>query len=108
MAQGNPRELGERVMGASRIVAEIKADQAQATSAIQALDSVDELLVTQVGDWLRLRIKPPPGRDIREEVLGMIVSRGWPVREIRREVASLEDYFVQIIAQQHTHQKQAG
>ena len=38
--------------------------------------------------------------DIREEVARTLIQNGWPLREIRLEHATLEEFFVQVTAEQ--------
>ena len=43
---------------------------------------------------------PHNGADVREDVFKLAADKGWTLREMRREVASLEDFFVKITAEQ--------
>ena len=45
-------------------------------------------------------LRPRDGQDVREEVAGTVIRNGWPLREIRLEHATLEEFFVQVTAQQ--------
>ena len=45
-------------------------------------------------------IRPQESRDVREEVARTVIQNGWPLREIRLEKASLEEFFVQVMANQ--------
>ena len=45
-------------------------------------------------------IRPSDGRDVREEVARTVIQSGWPLREIRLEHATLEEFFVQVTANQ--------
>jgi hypothetical protein len=59
----------------------------------------------QVDGWNRLTITAANGNDIREDVFGLAKDKNWTLREMRREVASLEDFFVQITVQQRQAEK---
>ena len=37
---------------------------------------------------------------MREEVARTVIQHGWPLREIRLEHATLEEFFVQVTAEQ--------
>jgi hypothetical protein len=52
---------------------------------------------------VRLSIEPDEGKDLREDVYRLTTAKGWAMRELRREGASLEDFFVQVTAQQRDH-----
>ncbi len=45
-------------------------------------------------------ITPDKGADVREAVGKVALNNGWAPREIRFETASLEQFFVQITAEQ--------
>ena len=47
-------------------------------------------------------LRPADGRDVREEVARTVIQHGWPLREIRLEAATLEEFFVQVTAAQAT------
>ena len=38
--------------------------------------------------------------DVREEVARTVIQHGWPLRDLRLERASLEEFFVQVTAEQ--------
>ena len=50
--------------------------------------------------WNRLAIVPTDRADVREDLFKLAARKGWSLREMRREVASLEDFFVKITAAQ--------
>jgi len=45
-------------------------------------------------------LRPRESQDVREEVASTVTRHGWPLREIRLEHATLEEFFVQVTAQQ--------
>jgi len=101
VASGSPGQLRERISGTSRLIAEVQAPVAEATGAIRAVDGVSKVDADHVDGWVRLTIEPARGKDPRLEIVKAIGRHGWGLREIRREVASLEDFFVQITAKAH-------
>jgi hypothetical protein len=59
--------------------------------------------VLQNGDgqpFITAAVEPKPSHDIREEVARTVIGNGWPLREIRLEHATLEEFFVQVTANQ--------
>jgi len=50
--------------------------------------------------WVRVAIDAHPDRDVREDVFRLSSAKGWTLRELRREGATLEDFFVQVTAEQ--------
>lgn len=100
IAQGTPGELRAQVSAGSRVIAEIRGPDDSIRQAAKTLNGVTEINVTSVEGWCRLAISADDGTDIREPLAKLCYDNGWGVRELRREVASLEDFFVKVIAQQ--------
>lgn len=100
VAQGAPAELSARLSESSRLIAEIKGRDGEVIAAVKQIAGVTGVEAQNVDGWCRLKIESRPGADLREDVVKTAGGRGWALREIRREVASLEDFFVKIVAQQ--------
>ena len=101
-ANGTPAELRQKVVGPSRVVAEIRGcEQAQLLEAAKKLPGVIDAEASPHGNWQRLLIRGDENSDLRSDVFQMAAGRNWQLRELRREVASLEDFFVQITYQQN-------
>jgi ABC-2 type transport system ATP-binding protein len=100
-AQGSPDELRRRVVGPSRIMAELRgAEPATMTALVKALPHVREVAAAEDGEWTHLTIQGEATADLRPEVARLAAEKGWQLRELRREVGSLEDFFVQITYEQ--------
>ena len=104
VASGSPDELRERITASSRLIAEIKGPADDVRNSLNAIAGVSKVDASLVDGWNRLFIEAEKGKDVREDVFGLAQSKGWSMREIRREVASLEDFFVQITAEQMDQQ----
>lgn len=102
IATGTPGDLRERVSAESRLIAEIKGPPEAIQSAVQGMTGVDTVELSQSDGWCRLSIAPRGDADIRETLAKVASDNGWGVRELRREVASLEDFFVKMVARQTT------
>ena len=100
VAQGTPGELSARLSEASHLIAEIRGSDGEVVAAVKGLTGVCHVESQMIDGWCRLRIDSEPGADVREEVARTAAQRGWGLREMRHEVASLEDYFVKIVAEQ--------
>ena len=101
-AIGTPGELRRRVTGPSRIIAEMQGDEPPAMGrAVKALGGVRSVESARAGNWTRLTIQADAGADLRADVSGLATDKGWRLRELRREVGSLEDFFVQITYEQN-------
>ena len=101
-AAGTPEELRRRVTGPSRVFAEVRGGEpAEMLGAIKSIAAVQSVDAEPIGNWQRLAIQGASGTDMRADVHKMIAEKGWQLRELRREVGSLEDFFVQITYEQN-------
>jgi len=50
--------------------------------------------------YVRAAVRSQEERDVREEVARTVIQSGWPLREIRLESGSLEEFFVDLMASQ--------
>lgn len=108
-ATGTPKELRRQVVGPSRVIAEVKgADPESLASAVGQIASVRKVEHDRAGNWTRLLIQGDSGADLRSEVYGLVRQRDWQLRELRHEVGSLEDFFVQITYEQNVGGGAAG
>ena len=102
VATGTPDELRKRVTGPSRIIAELRGAKAEElTAAIEDIKGVRQVQATRSGNWTRLTISGDVQADLRSEVFKLAAEKGYQMRELRREVGSLEDFFVQITYEQN-------
>jgi ABC-2 type transport system ATP-binding protein len=100
IAQGTPDELRERVSAESPLIAEIRGPADQVRNTVLEQAGVSDVDLVQVDGWNRLSISRSGKTDIRESLARLAGEKGWGIRELRREVASLEDFFVKVVAQQ--------
>ena len=108
VASGSPDELKERIRGGSRLIAEIRGNASEVASTVGQIPGVKSVSHASNNGWARLTIDTQRDKDPREEIVRMSVQRGWPLREIRLEVGSLEEFFVQITAQQQIRNANKG
>jgi ABC-2 type transport system ATP-binding protein len=96
VASGTPNELRERITGASKLIAELKGPEAEIVAGIRGLDGVTDVQSTAQGGWTRALVSARS--DLREAIYGLATAKHWPLRELRRDIATLEDFFVKIVA----------
>lgn len=104
VAAGTAKELRQRVTGPSSVIAEVKGKDISASAmadAVKALDGVQAVKGERAGNWTRLAVQSAEGTDSRSALAKLVADRGWELRELRREVSSLEDFFVQITYEQN-------
>ncbi len=100
VASGSPEELKERIRGGSRLIAEIAGPGSEVTQAVQGVAGVRSVEASSSDGWNRLKIETTRGQDPREAIFRLAAQRNWLLREMRLESGSLEEFFVQITAQQ--------
>ena len=101
VASGSPQELRDQLSSRARVVAEMRAPLEEVEKGASSLSGVERVEVSSSNGWVRLSIEPKPKHDVREDVFRLTTSKGWTLRELRREGATLEDFFVQVTAQQN-------
>jgi ABC-2 type transport system ATP-binding protein len=107
VAQGTVEQLRHQILGGSRVIAELRGNGQQMCKEIGGLGGVKNVELEEQDGWNRLLIETS-GKDVREDVSTMAAKKGWNLREIRLEVGSLEEFFVQVVARQHEQQKKAA
>jgi ABC-2 type transport system ATP-binding protein len=100
VAQGTPDELRKSVATGARVVVELWAEPSEAANAIKAIEAVRDVETSSHEGWCRAVVTPRGNRDVREAIAKLCMTRGWVVREMRFETATLEQFFIQITATQ--------
>jgi len=106
VASGTPTELRERITGTSRLIAELKGPEGEIAASIRKLDGVTDVQCRLRDGWVSVSVSTQ--RDLREELYRLAAARSWPLRELRRDIATLEDFFVKIVAGAHETHTEAG
>ncbi|MFQ5807892.1 MAG: hypothetical protein ACE5I3_15715, partial [Phycisphaerae bacterium] len=96
VASGTPGDLRERITGDSKLIAEFKGPAAEITAGIRRLDGVTEVHSTAHDGWTCVTVSTR--KDLREALYRLAAEKGWALRELRRDIATLEDFFVKIVA----------
>jgi ABC-2 type transport system ATP-binding protein len=100
IATGSPQELRSRFGGQGRVVAEVKAPAVEIEAGARAIQGVRKVDAVVNDGWVRVLLDAPPEIDVREDLYRLTTSRGWSMRELRREGGTLEDFFVKVTAEQ--------
>jgi hypothetical protein len=82
------------------VVAEVKAPASDVEAGARAIAGVRRVDATVNDGWVRIALEAPPEIDVREDLFRLSSSRGWSMRELRREGGTLEDFFVKVTAEQ--------
>lgn len=104
VAQGSPEGLRASRRMQARVLVECKAPSKEVEQALSRVSGVGEVEIIGVegadGKYTTAALRPREHYDIREEVARTVLQHGWPLREIRLEHATLEEFFVQVTARQ--------
>jgi len=105
VAQGSPEELRASRRLTARVLVECRGPKAEISTVLGRVSGVSnvEILNGQLAEeknYVTAAIRAKDGYDIREEVARTVIQHGWPLREIRLEHATLEEFFVQVTASQ--------
>jgi ABC-2 type transport system ATP-binding protein len=105
VAQGSPDELRASRRLQARVLVECKGPAKEVETALSRVSGVAgvEILNGDSGadkHYVTAALRPKEAYDVREEVARTILQNGWPLREIRLEHATLEEFFVQVTASQ--------
>ena len=96
-ADGTPEELRRNVRTAGRVYVETKGDPNAVRQALQQIEAVGEVETEQRNGWCHATVTPNGNKvDPREPIGQALLEKGFAVREMRHDSASLESYFVQI------------
>ena len=96
-AADTPSNLVAQMRAAGRIQVEINADPDVVGAAINRLDKVKKVTPQKLdGNWTRYTVWVDSGTDSRERISQLAAQNGWPLRSLFRQVATLEDVFVEL------------
>ena len=98
-ADDTPENLARSSRSAGMLTVEMKAPAEEATEALQGLAGIRRATAVPSavnGGWQQFEVKLDTGADPREEIAELTRGRGWPLRELRANQATLEDVFVEI------------
>jgi len=96
VASGTPAELRERITGDSELIAEIKGPIDVVQAELKKIADVSGVHGETRDGWTRVSVTTQ--KDVREAIAALAADKKWPLRELRRDVATLEDFFVKIVA----------
>ena len=103
VAQGSPDELRSSRRASARVLVECKGPAQEVQSSLAGLRGVGDVeILNGVSDkqYITAALRQKDGYDVREEAVRTVVQKGWPLREVRLEHATLEEFFVQVTANQ--------
>ena len=102
-AQGTPDELRNSRRLQARVLVECKGPLESVQNILSHLSGVSKVeMLPPDGDktYVTAAVRTKDGYDVREEAARAVMQQGWALREIRLEHATLEEFFVQVTANQ--------
>lgn len=95
VAEGTPTELRARLAG-SAVVRVVFKGRVAAKDTLDRLAGVVRIEEDGGPDETRVRVECAAGADLSEEIFHAAVAQGWVLRELTRELVTLEDVFVRL------------
>ena len=103
VANGRLDEIRHSIAGGRQTVLVARGDDADGLRrAIAGLHHVTRVTVEAgEGGAVTFQVEAAPGADVREEIGQTAVRRNWTIRELRSRQATLEEFFIQKVAEQN-------
>ncbi|MGI8605431.1 MAG: ABC transporter ATP-binding protein [Verrucomicrobiales bacterium] len=96
-ASDTPENLQQRLRTAGYVEVELRADEQTVAAKLRELPNVRRVLSDPLADgWRKFTLRMDNGSDLRESIYQMALANRWPLRELTRKMATLEDVFVEI------------
>jgi len=97
-ASDTPANLTKLVRGGGSIVLEVKAPASDVVGKLKNVADIEdvEVVLPGDGDWTHAKIFAKPGVDARENIYQVVRQNNWPLRELSRVKATLEEAFVEL------------
>jgi len=101
VADGTPGELRKqsRNNGSTTVLVEVGGSIEEIDALVAELEQFKEVWVESKPidpGWHRVMVIPADDRDLRAEVGKLIIERKLPLRELRQELQTLEEFFVRV------------
>ncbi len=95
-ADDSPRRLVNRLRAASDVHVELQG-KGNLSEELSKITSVRKITEEKADDtWKRFTLRVEARADIRGEIFELALQKKWHVRELHRELPSLEDVFVEL------------
>jgi ABC-2 type transport system ATP-binding protein len=96
-ASDTPENLQQRIRTAGAIEVELQVAAEPAASKLREIPHVRRVLSQEMSDgWRRFTVRMDNGADAREAIHALALAHRWPLRELTRRTATLEDVFIEL------------
>jgi len=100
-AQGTPDELRTSRRMSARVLVECRGPAREVETALARVSGVSKVdLIESNNGTVTVALRAKDGHDVREEAAATVIRSGWPLREVRLENATLEEFFIEVTAHQ--------
>lgn len=99
IANGTCHEITQMATKGETLTLVVKADEQDVRSTLEAEDVVDQLrFMGKEGNYIKFLISTESGKPLVSRINEIIDKKGWSIREIKREQASLEEAFIWLLS----------
>lgn len=99
LANDTPDRLTRGLRAASVVQVELQAKGDDVTAKIEALPNVRKAAQDGVENgWRLITVRVEADQDVREPLMDLALKEGWKIRELHRQLPSLEDVFIELSA----------
>ncbi len=103
LAHDTPDKLTRQLRAATLVQLELKGGGANLLTQLEALPNVRKATLDgEDAGWKRISLRVEARQDVREAVMNLASSERWQLREIHRQMPTLEDVFVELVASDRT------
>jgi ABC-2 type transport system ATP-binding protein len=98
VASGTPDELADMAIGSEGVRVTVSAPVGEAEARLGELLGVSavEAVAEEEDGYLTFSVRGDDGTTLADRVFDLVSDKGWRLRELRRETASLEDIFLKL------------
>ncbi|MBL9129801.1 MAG: ATP-binding cassette domain-containing protein, partial [Verrucomicrobiaceae bacterium] len=98
LANDTPRNLAASLRTSTIVRLEVEAADPKAAAKLESIKGVRKCTEENgvPAPWRHFSLRVEPGHDVREAVQALAAAENWRIRELHRELPSLEDVFVEL------------
>lgn len=98
LANDTPLNLTKKLRALTQVFVEVDG-QGDVAAGLESVPAVRKVIEeSKDGVWTRFTLRVEPGHDVREAVMNLAAAKNWKLRELHRQLPSLEDVFVELAA----------
>jgi ABC-2 type transport system ATP-binding protein len=99
LANDTPDRLTRGLRAASVVQVELRAGGDDVLAKIEALPNVRKAAQDGEEDgWRLISVRVEANQDVREPLMDLALKQSWKIRELHRQLPSLEDVFIELSA----------